>query len=189
MDFVRLAGCDLACAYCDTADARDFAAGRNMTVAEVLAALPQPPLEWLEITGGEPAHQAVEVNQLVAALIDGGRRVMIETNGAHPIDLFDSRAIRIVDVKTPGSGMAHRNCWRNLELLTPQDEVKFVLTGRADYDWAKEVFAQHRLAQKSAVLFSPVAPGLEPRTLAEWIVADALPARLNLQIHKILKLP
>jgi organic radical activating enzyme len=117
-----------------------------------------------------------------------GRRVLIETNGAHAIDALDPRAIRIVDVKTPGSGMAGRVCWRNLDLVRPEDEVKFVLTGRPDYEWAKEVVERHDLAARTTVLFGPAVPQLAPRDLAEWILADALPVRLNLQIHKFLGL-
>jgi 7-carboxy-7-deazaguanine synthase len=189
MDFVRLAGCDLECSYCDTPEARDPGAGRDMTVAEVLAALPSPALPCVEITGGEPMLQIWDVNALAAALLRRGRTVLIETSGAHPIDGLDTRPVRIVDVKTPGSGMAGRICWTNLDRLQPHDEVKFVLTGREDYDWAKQVAARYDLAERVAVLFSPGHPSLEARTLAEWIVADALSVRLNLQIHKYLRLP
>jgi 7-carboxy-7-deazaguanine synthase len=189
MGFVRLAGCDLACAYCDTPQARDPKAGRDMTVAEILAALDARPLPWTAITGGEPLLQADGVNALVAALVERGHRVLVETNGAHPIDRLDPRAVRIVDCKTPGSGMADRTDWRNLDLLRPHDEVKFVLTGRADYAWAKDVLASRRLADRCAVLFAPAAPHLDPRTLAEWILADRLPVRLNLQIHKLIRMP
>jgi 7-carboxy-7-deazaguanine synthase len=219
MWFIRLAGCDLACSYCDTASARDMKAGRAMTVAEVVAAVgggrfdantvaPSNALlfesrlnkarpnesrlneaglnEWVAITGGEPMLQLDDVNALVAALIERGRRVLVETSGAHPIDRLDGRAVRIVDVKTPGSGMADRMCWANLRVLGPHDEVKFVLTGRADYDWAKDVLGRYGLLGRAEVLFSPAAPGLDPRTLAGWILADALPVRLNLQLHKLL---
>jgi 7-carboxy-7-deazaguanine synthase len=188
MWFVRLAGCDLACTYCDTAPARDVSAGCAMTVPEVVHAVSAPPIPWVAITGGEPLLQADEVNALIAALADGGRQVMIETSGAYPIDRLDPRAVRIVDVKTPGSGMAGRMWWPNLDLLTLRDELKFVLTGRDDYDWARTVVERHRLADRVAVLFSPASPGLPPRTLAEWILADALPVRLNLQLHKLLGL-
>ncbi|MCX5649443.1 MAG: radical SAM protein, partial [Planctomycetota bacterium] len=150
---VRVAGCDLACSYCDTPDARPPDAGRDMTVAEVLARLDETGLPWCMITGGEPLLQAEDVNALVVALIRRGHEVMVETSGAHPIDLVDVRARRIVDVKTPGSGMADRMDWRNLERLTPRDEVKFVLTGRPDYDWAKEVVESHGLVARCPVLF------------------------------------
>jgi 7-carboxy-7-deazaguanine synthase len=189
MDFVRLAGCDLACSYCDTPEARDPSAGRNMTVAEVLAALPSPPVLFVEITGGEPMLQLDEVNTLTAALIELGRTVLVETSGAHPIEELDARAVRILDVKAPGSGMVDRMCWANLDPLTPRDEVKFVLTDRADYDWAKQVVARCRLADRAVVLFSPAAPSLPAAALARWMVDDALPVCLNLQIHKYLRLP
>jgi 7-carboxy-7-deazaguanine synthase len=189
MDFIRLAGCDLACAYCDTPAAREMAAGRDMTVDEVLAALPMPALPWVEITGGEPALQAEAVNTLADRLLASGRGVLIETSGAYPLEALDARAVRIMDVKTPGSGMADRFLWSNLAALTPRDEVKFVLTGRADYEWARDVIRRHGLADKAAVLLGPARPILALKTLASWILEDALPVRLNLQIHKDLGLP
>ncbi|MGB2754883.1 MAG: radical SAM protein [Phycisphaerae bacterium] len=194
MAFVRVAGCDLACSYCDTPDARPTDAGRDMTVAEVLARLDETGLPWCMITGGEPLLQAEDVNALVVELVRRGREVMVETSGAHPIDLVDARARRIVDIKTPGSGMADRMDWRNLERLTPRDEVKFVLTGRPDYDWAKEVVESHGLLARCPVLFGAARPLLDPKALAGWLIEDPGASRragirLNLQIHKMLGLP
>jgi 7-carboxy-7-deazaguanine synthase len=189
MWFVRLAGCDLACTFCDTPAARDPRAGREMTVDEVQAAVAAPALPWVAITGGEPLLQIEEVNTLIAALCTSGRRVLVETSGAHPIDAIDPRAVRIVDVKAPGSGMSGRMEWRNMEVVRPEDEVKFVLTGREDYEWASEIIRRYALPPRTEVLMGPVTPPLEPRTLAEWILADGLPVRLNLQIHKYLRLP
>ncbi len=192
MDFVRLAGCDLACSYCDTPAAQNPKAGREMTVDEILASLPRPLFPEVMITGGEPLLQCAQVNALIGELVAQGCEVLVETSGAHSIDPMDRRARFIVDLKTPGSGMAERMRWENLERLTGRDEVKFVLTGRADYDWAREVVRRHRLAERCPVLFGaadPGAPGLAVRALAEWILADALPVRLNVQIHKVLGLP
>jgi len=188
MDFVRLAGCDLACTYCDTPAARDPDAGREMTPSEVVAALPSPALPWVAVTGGEPLLQLAEVNALVAALAETGRQVLVETSGAHSVDGLDERAVRILDVKTPGSGMADRMDWSNLERLRPTDEVKFVLTDRTDYEWALEVVDRYDLASRTTVLMGPARGRLEVRTVAEWILADGRPIRLNLQIHKDLDL-
>jgi len=189
MDFVRLAGCDLACSYCDTPAARRADAGRNMTVADVLGALPSPPLPWLMITGGEPLLQVEELNRLIAALIESGRKVVVETSGAHPTEMLDDRAARILDVKTPGSGMADRVCWSNLEHLRPDDEVTFVLVDRADYEWACEVVERHGLLERLPVLFGAARGRLDPRLLAGWLLEDGLPVRLNFQLHKYLRLP
>jgi 7-carboxy-7-deazaguanine synthase len=134
-------------------------------------------------------HQVAAVNAIIAPLVSADREVLVETNGAHPIDALDPRAVRIVDVKTPGSGMADRMCLRNLDLVTPRDEVKFVLTGRKDYDWSKDVLARHRLAGRTTVLFGAAAPLLDSATLARWILDDGLPVRLNVQLHKMLGLP
>ncbi len=188
MDFLRLAGCDLACSYCDTAAARDPSAGREMTVAQVVAALPMPALPWVAVTGGEPLLQLEAVNALVAALADTGRRVLVETNGAHPVDGLDDRAVRILDVKTPGSGMADRMVWANLDRLRPADEVKFVLTGRADYEWGCDIVDRHDLAARAVVLMGPAHPALNTATVAKWLVADGRPIRLNLRLHKDLGL-
>jgi len=189
MDFVRLAGCPLACTYCDTPAARDRSAGREMTAGEVLSAFPKPPLEWVVVTGGEPLLQLDAVNALVAALDETGRRTLVETCGAVSTADLDERAVRILDVKTPGSGMADRMDRSNLDRLRPGDEVKFVLTNRADYEWARDLVAEWRLTERSEVLFGPAHPLLSVRHVADWILTDGLNVRLNLQIHKDLGLP
>ncbi len=180
--FVRLTACDLRCTWCDTPYA--FAEGAKMSVDDVVARVEGFGCDLVEITGGEPLLQR-DVYPLMQQLLDAGRTVMVETGGHLSIQDVPSRVVRIVDVKCPGSGESDRNHWQNLELLTPQDEVKFVLRDRADYEFARDVVARHKLVGRiAAVLFSPVHNVLHPKDLAEWILADRLGVRLQLQAHK-----
>jgi 7-carboxy-7-deazaguanine synthase len=182
--FVRLTACDLRCAWCDTPYA--FHEGRRRTLDEVLAEVEGYDCRLVEITGGEPLLQD-EVYPLMERLLAGGRTVLLETGGHRPISRVPRGVVKIVDVKCPGSGEAARNDWRNLDLLAPHDEVKFVIRDRGDYDFALDVVRRRALVGRcAAVLFSPVHGVLDPRTLAEWMLADAAPARLQLQIHKYL---
>jgi 7-carboxy-7-deazaguanine synthase len=180
--FVRLTGCNLRCNYCDTEYA--FYDGRKMTVPEILAQLDGYGCNLIEVTGGEPLLQD-GVHQLIASLLAGGRTVMIETSGASDVSRLNPRVIKIMDLKCPGSGEASRNLWSNLEHLTSRDEVKFVLSDRADYEWAREVIRQHNLAARvNAVLMSCVFDRLPRVELAQWILDDRLPVRFQLQMHK-----
>lgn len=181
--FVRLTGCPLRCGYCDTAYA--FSEGAPMEIAAVLeqVAVFQP--RYVTVTGGEPLAQK-DCPALLVALCDAGYSVSLETSGALDIGKVDARVSRIVDIKTPGSGEVEKNCWANLALLTPHDELKFVLCGEADYAWAKQQLIEHRLGVKCPVLFSPVAGQLQPELLADWILRDRLDVRFQLQLHKIL---
>jgi 7-carboxy-7-deazaguanine synthase len=191
--FVRLTGCHLRCRYCDTEYA--FKEGRSMSVDEVVEAVCAYPAGLVEITGGEPLLQKA-APLLIRRLCDAGRTVLVETSGACDISVCDPRAVRILDLKTPGSGECERNLWSNIDDLRPADEVKFVIVDRADYEWAKGIIVQQSLTDRcGAVLMSPVfeqAPGLEiagcegldPRLLAEWILADGLAVRQQAQLHK-----
>lgn len=179
--FVRLTGCPLRCSWCDTEYA--FHGGSDMSREEVLEAVRRYRCPLVEITGGEPLHQAA-VFPLVEALCAEGFTVLIETSGAIDISPLDTRARVIMDVKCPGSGMAGRMDWGNLARLSPGDEVKFVIRDRADYEWARAIVQERGLAGRGPVLFSPVFGELEPRDLAEWILADRLPVRFQLQLHK-----
>ena len=180
--FVRLTGCNLRCSWCDTEYA--FSEGRKMTVAEVSKRVMGYRCELVEVTGGEPLLQAA-VYPLVDALLAAGKTVLIETSGASDISGLDPRAIRIMDLKCPGSGEADRNLWSNLDRLTPHDEIKFVVSDRADYEWARAVILERKLASRvNAVLLSCAFDRLAPASLAAWILEDRLPARLQLQIHK-----
>ncbi|MBN1516591.1 radical SAM protein [Candidatus Sumerlaeota bacterium] len=182
--FVRLAGCNLRCVWCDTDYA--FTGGREMSLGEILEAVARLDCPLVEITGGEPLLQK-NCPALAQALIDAGYQVLIETSGALSIDVLPAGAIRIMDLKCPGSGECERNDWRNIELLAPRDEVKFVIADRADYEWARGVIREHALQQRcNAVLLSPVFGAIDPRRIAEWMLEDKLPARLQLQIHKII---
>jgi 7-carboxy-7-deazaguanine synthase len=182
--FVRLTACDLRCSWCDTPYA--FTEGSKMSVADVVARVDQYGCDLVEITGGEPLLQR-EVYPLMRQLLDAGRTVMVETGGHHSIKDVPPAVIRIVDVKCPGSGESDRNHWPNLALLTPSDEVKFVIRDRIDYEYARDVVQRHELAGRTAaVLFSPVHDVLPSKELAAWILEDRLPVRLQLQAHKFI---
>ena len=181
--FVRLTGCPLRCLWCDTEYA--FTGGQDMPLAAILEAVAAYGAKQVCVTGGEPLAQN-NCLPLLRALCDAGHDVSLETSGAIDIAAIDSRVARIVDVKAPGSGEAKRNRWENLELLTARDELKFVLKDRADYEWARQVVIERGLAARTPLLFSPVQGALAPRELAEWILADRLPVRLQLQLHKLL---
>ncbi len=180
MLLVRLAECDLRCVWCDTPDA--FGDGTPHELPALLDTIAGYDRKLVLVTGGEPLMQA-ETPALIDALLARGHEVMLETGGHHDIATVDPRARRIVDFKCPGSGMERANLWSNLEALTPHDEVKFVLADRRDYDWA--VGCLGRLPAGVCVLFSPVHGSLDPARLADWILADRLDVRLQLQQHKL----
>ena len=181
--FVRLTGCPLRCSWCDTAYA--FSGGETRTLDDILAEVAGHGLRHVCVTGGEPLAQKGCL-ALLAALCDAGHDVSLETSGALDIAGVDPRVSRIVDLKAPGSGELARNRWEDLALLNARDELKFVLADAADYEWAKQQIADHRLAERCTVLLSPVAGALDPAELAGWIVRDRLPVRFQLQLHKIL---
>jgi 7-carboxy-7-deazaguanine synthase len=180
--FVRLTACDLRCSWCDTPYA--FDQGRRMSVDDVVAAVERYGCPLVEITGGEPLLQE-DVYELMERLQDAGRVVMLETGGHRSIARVQADVRKIVDVKCPGSGEADKNDWNNLGLLKAHDEVKFVIKDRTDYEFARDIIGRYGLTDRtSAILMSPVHGVLEPRTLSEWILADRLPARLQVQLHK-----
>ncbi|MGO9061660.1 MAG: radical SAM protein [Candidatus Binataceae bacterium] len=185
--FVRLTACNLRCNYCDTEYA--FHEGRRMAIAEVTAQVESYQCPLVEITGGEPLLQE-GVYSLCTALLDAGKQVMIETSGASDVSRLDPRVIKIMDLKCPGSGEAGRNLWSNLRHLTPKDEVKFVISDRADYEWARGVIVEHALERRvNAVLLSPAFGRIDLADLAAWMLNDRLPARLQLQMHKYIWSP
>ncbi len=185
--FVRLTACDLRCSWCDTAYA--FHEGRKMSVDDVVAAVDAYGCPVVEITGGEPLLQD-DVYPLMERLLADGRTVMLETGGHRPITRVPAAVVKIVDVKCPASGESDKNDWENLGRLAPHDEVKFVIQDRADYEFAREVAARHGLASRvSAVLFSPVHDVLDAKTLSEWVLADRLAVRVQLQLHKFIWSP
>lgn len=181
--FIRLTGCPLRCQYCDTAYA--FHGGEWRTLEALLEQAAAFRVRHVCVTGGEPLAQKPCV-ELLRRLCDAGYVVSLETSGAIDVGAVDPRVIRVVDIKTPGSKEVARNRWENLPLLTARDQVKFVICDRADYDWARGIVAEHRLTERCEVLFSPSYGQLPPRELADWIVADALPVRFQLQLHKAL---
>ncbi len=184
--FIRLTGCPLRCTWCDTE--YSFYGGSLRSVDGLLAQVAQYGCRLVEVTGGEPLAQP-ESLPLIARLCDEGYTVLLETSGAIDIEPVDRRAHIILDIKCPGSGMTDRMHWPNLDHLTAKDEAKFVLASRVDYDWARDIVARFRLANRCTVLFSPVFGSLDLRQLAEWILADRLPVRFQLQLHKYIWAP
>ncbi len=181
--FVRLTGCPLRCSYCDTSYA--FSGGQNFSIAEILSQVAQYAPHYVTVTGGEPLAQK-NCLPLLTALCDAGYEVSLETSGALDIGAVDARVMRVLDIKTPASGEEAKNRWGNLPLLTPHDEIKFVLCDENDYLWAKQILQQHRLAERCEVVFSPAHGALNGTRLAEWILRDRLPVRMQLQLHKLL---
>ncbi len=180
--FVRLTGCPLRCGYCDTAYA--FEGGSKIALSQILETVADYGAQYVTVTGGEPLAQP-QCIELLRALCDLGYRVSLETSGAMPIDDVDSRVVKILDLKTPGSGEVSRNLYDNIPLLLPQDEVKFVICNRQDYDWCCLKMDELQLTQYvSEILFSPSQGELSPKQLAEWILEDKLRVRMQLQTHK-----
>jgi len=181
--FVRLTGCPLRCQYCDTAYA--FHGGEWWEIDTILAEVARHGVRHVCVTGGEPLAQK-RCLHLLEKLCDAGYEVSLETSGAIDIAAVDPRVSRVVDLKTPGSQEMSRNLMSNLPLLTAHDQVKFVICDRADYEWARGIVAEHALDARCDVLFSPSQDELPPRDLADWIIADRLPVRFQLQLHKVL---
>lgn len=179
--FVRLTGCPLRCTYCDTAYA--FHGGQWWDIDAIVAEVDRHGVRHVCVTGGEPLAQKRCIT-LLQRLCDAGYRVSLETSGALDISEVDDRVSRVVDLKTPASGELSRNRLENLPLLTAHDQVKFVICDRADYEWARDMLATHALAQRCEVLFSPSHRQVAPRDLAEWLLADRLPVRFQMQLHK-----
>jgi 7-carboxy-7-deazaguanine synthase len=178
---VRTTGCDLRCGYCDSAFA--FHGGSDMSLDAIVAEVGRLGAPLVLLTGGEPMLQR-ELPELARLLLERGYKVMIETSGAHPLDALPAEVVRVVDIKTPASGEAHRNRWEILGTLRRQDAVKFVVADEADYAWARDVIRERGLDRSTEVLLSPVHGRLDPRELVSWMLRDRVPARLNLQLHK-----
>lgn len=181
--FIRLTGCPLRCGYCDTAYA--FTGGENISIVEILHQVASYKTNYVTVTGGEPlAQKACLV--LLTALCDAQYSVSLETSGALELSKVDGRVCKVMDIKTPGSGEVAKNNWLNLAHLTQHDEIKFVLCDEADYQWAREIIHTKQLHPICPILFSPVYGSLDPAMLATWILRDALPVRMQIQMHKLL---
>jgi 7-carboxy-7-deazaguanine synthase len=179
--FVRLTGCNLRCSYCDTKYA--YSEGSELSEEDIISRVSNAGFNLVEITGGEPLLQK-EVYPLIERMIEESYTVLVETNGSQSIRDIDSRAIVILDIKTPGSGMHKEMDFSNLDNIKNKDEVKFIITGRADYEWSKDIIHKFRLLNRSSILLSPAYGILAPKDLAKWMLQDRIKARLNLQIHK-----
>jgi 7-carboxy-7-deazaguanine synthase len=179
--FIRLTGCNLRCSYCDTTYA--YYEGRELSEDEIMSEVHRAGINLVEITGGEPLLQK-EVFHIIKRLLDEGYKVLVETNGSVSIKDVDRRAVIILDMKTPGSGMSEEMNLSNLDTIKTSDEIKFVITGRMDYEWSKEIVHKYGLIKKCHLLISPASGILSPEDLARWMLEDRLEARLNLQLHK-----
>jgi 7-carboxy-7-deazaguanine synthase len=185
--FVRLTACDLRCSWCDTPYA--FHEGRKRSLEDVLHEVEGYECPLVEVTGGEPLLQEA-VYPLMESLVAMGKTVLLETGGHRSTERVPADVVTILDVKCPGSGESHRNCWENLANARPHDEVKFVVKDRADYEYARDVIAQRALVGRvAAIHFSPVHGVLDPKALSEWVLADHLPVRVQLQLHKYIWSP
>jgi 7-carboxy-7-deazaguanine synthase len=185
--FVRLTACDLRCSWCDTPYA--FYEGSKRSLEEVVGEVDRYGCALVEVTGGEPLLQE-DVYPLMQTLLDRGKTVLLETGGHRSTERVPADVVTILDVKCPGSGEVERNDWNNLDRLRPHDEVKFVVKDRGDYEFAREVIARHELPGRAAAIhFSPVHGVLDPKTLSEWVLADRLPVRVQLQLHKYIWSP
>lgn len=181
--FVRLTGCPLRCSYCDTAYA--FSGGKKFSIDEVLAQVDHFNAGYVTITGGEPLAQGASLT-LMSRLADKGYKVSLETSGALDVSAVDPRVVMVMDLKTPASNEVHRNRYRNIEHLSKQDQVKFVIAGPEDYQWSKSILARYDLPNRCEVLFSPCMGRQNPTRLAEQILQDHLPVRFQMQLHKLL---
>jgi 7-carboxy-7-deazaguanine synthase len=181
--FVRLTGCPLRCQYCDTAYA--FQGGDWWDIPAILAEVKKYPVHYVTVTGGEPLAQKTCL-VLLSTLCDAGYEVSLETSGALDVAMVDPRVVKVVDLKTPGSGEMHRNLWSNLSHLLPHDQIKFVICDQPDYEWAKERIKEYKLADICQILFSPSYQQLRAGQLADWILHDQLPVRMQIQLHKVL---
>ena len=181
--FIRLSGCPMRCHYCDTAYA--FQGGSMMAIDEIIKTIKKYDTRYVTVTGGEPLAQK-EVLSLLKVLADQNYEVSLETGGGLSIKEVDPRIKIILDIKTPESGEEKKNHWDNLNLIHSKDEIKFVLCSREDYDWAKKILNQYKLAEKCDVLFSPVYQKLNTTNLGNWILEDQLPVRMQIQLHKLL---
>jgi len=181
--FIRLTGCPLRCQYCDSAYA--FKGGEWRTFDDILSHVKSYDCKFVTVSGGEPLAQP-DCVALLKRLCDEGFEVSLETSGALDISQVDTRVSRVVDLKTPGSKECDKNLWTNINELTPNDQVKFVICNREDYDWAKQCIVDHGLQARCPVLFSPSYEELAPAVLADWILSDKLGVRFQLQLHKVL---
>lgn len=181
--FIRLTGCPLRCQYCDTAYA--FQGGEMMDIHAILEQVKSFGAQFVTVTGGEPLAQKACLI-LLEQLCDGGYQVSLETSGAISLEAVDSRVVKVMDIKTPASEESHRNDWQNLNYLLPQDQIKFVICDRNDYEWAKETLLARQLHHLCEVLFSPSYEQISPVLLADWILEDRLPVRFQMQLHKLL---